>query len=111
MNSDFPLFSNRDVGQGALALEPGEHTLYCLPLFQERLAFEGVLDSVVGQQPYSGRDAIEQLALPGTYGAQDGGMPGWSNQHQPSDTDEETPQRCGEMTIPTKSVIQIEVLR
>ncbi len=43
-------FPNGDAIQRALALEPRINALNGLPLLQERFAFEGVLNAVLGQQ-------------------------------------------------------------
>ena len=50
MSSNLLPSPNRNLIQGALALEPREHTLDCLPLFEQRLSFKGVLYAVLGQQ-------------------------------------------------------------
>lgn len=157
MRRNLPPFSNRDVVQGALALEPGENTLYSLPLLQQRFTFEGVLDSVVGQQSLVARMQLhhwrrrvlpmyqlEELPARVTGVGHQIAWVEWLDSHyvqgwhsdEPMKeplayrsvgwllhdgdkaktiaahmTDEETRQRCGEMTIPTIAVIQIEVLR
>ena len=51
MGRNLAVSSNSDVVQGTLALEPRENTLDCYPLFQQGLAFEGVLNTVINDQP------------------------------------------------------------
>ena len=52
MSRNFLASSYCDVVQGPLALEPGKRPFHGLPLLQKSLTFEGVLYSVLRQQPF-----------------------------------------------------------
>ena len=64
MNRNLLPSPNRDSVQGALPLEPGKGSLNGLVLLQERLSFEGVLNTVLSQQSLVGLIQLQDRSSP-----------------------------------------------